>query len=115
MRTLPVLAVTLVLSACATPTDRPSVTGGDINAVLDDAHNAARNAEASVQPPSAVTDALIPTDRGGPALPIPDVEPRFDLNVDGQSAQSFFMGLVRGTPYNMVVHPNLSGTVWNGK
>ena len=36
---------------------------------------------------------------------------RFDLEVDGVSAAEFFRGLVAGTPYNMVVHPEVSGAV----
>lgn len=41
----------------------------------------------------------------------PGMDRRFDISVNNAPAKSFFMGLVAGTPYNMVVSPDITGTI----
>lgn len=38
-------------------------------------------------------------------------EERFDISAESLSARDFFMGLVQGTPYNMIVHEAVGGNV----
>ncbi|MBF0368769.1 MAG: pilus (MSHA type) biogenesis protein MshL [Magnetococcales bacterium] len=38
-------------------------------------------------------------------------EPRYDVMVESLSPQAFFMGVVEGTGYNVVVHPRVRGAV----
>ncbi|MEM7540262.1 MAG: pilus (MSHA type) biogenesis protein MshL [Pseudomonadota bacterium] len=59
-----------------------------------------------------ISDELIPTLR----LDVPDVpniedDQRFDISVNDVAADQFFLSLVDGTEYNMVVHPEVTGTI----
>src|SRR5687768_15566396 len=69
-------------------------------------------AEAGDTPPQAVTDALMPSYK--PSVPgklKQPAEERFDINVNRVGARVFFMSLVKGTPVNVVVHPDVSGVI----
>jgi MSHA biogenesis protein MshL len=62
----------------------------------------------AVQPPrqTAAPFAVEPK----AVIPAP-VEERFDVDVMGADAREFFLGLVAGTSRNLIVHPEVSGTV----
>lgn len=62
--------------------------------------------------PAEVSAALLPTIRlTSPDLPLMPDEQRFDISVNDVPASQFFMSLVDGTRYNMVVHPEVTGSV----
>jgi MSHA biogenesis protein MshL len=93
------LAVVAVLAGCA-PHDQ--ATREVIDAALYE----------STLPPGAPADveaALLPD--VGVDLPDAAGEERFDVNTDSTPAKAFFMALVEGTPYNMVVHPKVAGRI----
>lgn len=72
--------------------------------------------EAIQQAPLAGPQARLP--QGLPALPPQSLsqlarmeDERFDVSATQLSARAFFMGLVEGTPYNMIVHESIQGDI----
>lgn len=95
------------ITGCESLAARDTSARDAVQAVLDDA--VASQPAPAQTPPEAVSSALLPSiDVGGAAE---DVVERFDLSVDDAPAQQFFMSLVDGTPYNMVVHPDVTGSI----
>jgi MSHA biogenesis protein MshL len=100
---LPIIVVVALASACQTAPRRED-TARNIDEALQTAP-----ATPATPPPPEVAAALLPPLRV--ELPREAVEQRFDINVQGARAREFFLGLVAGTPYNMVVHPAVDGEI----
>lgn len=62
--------------------------------------------------PDSVANSLIPTINLDIAN-VPEIkdEERFDISVNAVAADQFFLSLVDGTDYNMVIHPEVTGSV----
>lgn len=62
--------------------------------------------------PPEVSEALMPPVElpGGQGAP-EEQEPRFDISATKMPARAFFMSLMKDTPYNIVVHPDVRGTI----
>ncbi len=95
-----------LLTACATPYGWREEVRGSMDRTLDVARASQPGA------PADIAQALLPPIEiavpEGKARPL---EPRFDLAVNNAPARQVFMGLVEGTPYSMVVHPEVRGTI----
>ncbi|HEC19493.1 MAG TPA: pilus (MSHA type) biogenesis protein MshL [Gammaproteobacteria bacterium] len=101
----------LLLSACAAHPPRGGNVANDINKSLQESSRQASSA-APLEPPAAVNAALMPrlnVELSGVSKT--PVERRFDITVNRAKARTFFMSLVKGTPYNMVAHPDIKGSI----
>ena len=92
----------------------PGRWGPELDRRIDDTLQQARAAAAPrpAGPPPEVQEALLPPLEaalpGGRRAP---VEERFDLVVSDAPVREVFVSLVEGTPYSLVIHPEVSGTV----
>ncbi len=108
-----VLVWVLALGACANNPPRTGAVGEGIDQSL--AESQAQNAVLAAQPelpPPAVSAALLPTlNVQLSGLGQEPVQRRFDITVNRVLARTFFMSLVKDTPYNMVTPPDMKGRI----
>lgn len=106
---LPILALLGLIQGCATPRTDPEPRLDRIESALRPSTPAAAGI---VTPPLAVEAALLAPMKDDLARLAPaSMAGRFDVAVHNAPAREFFMGLVQGTPYNMVVHPDVQGSI----
>ncbi len=106
-----VAAGLFALAGCATD---GKVAGKSTMDEIQDAmsDNGATAQKAVTAPPPAVSDALMPQIQLNiPGADTAAAEPRFDVKVRRAAARDFFLSLVAGTRYNMVVPPKLEGYI----
>jgi MSHA biogenesis protein MshL len=98
----------LILSACQSQQPRQDVLN-DIEKTVQESIDANELPE---KIPGNVSNALIPTIQLSTSE-VPNIEDdqKFDISVNNVPADQFFMSLVDGTTYNMVVHPEVTGTI----
>ena len=108
MRNAYLWLLALALAGCAATPARQATTFDQINAEL------AQGGTGRVKPAQsdAVGAALLPPLRiEMPSAGGKQLEQRFDLVVNNAPASQVFMGIVNGTRYSMLVHPDVTGAV----
>lgn len=106
---LTLFCVSLILSACAQQELADDRLSSEL--ALDEAVEL-HQARDKTNVPAAISDALLASPMGQTGLSQgKSTQERFDLAVRDVSAKSFFLGLVEGTGVNVVVHPEVSGTI----
>jgi MSHA biogenesis protein MshL len=99
----------LALAGCQTPS---ATTYDNIKGEIASGANRRPTAAPSVD--AAVADALLPPAAAlATQLPKarPALEERFNVSFNNVPAQQFFRSIVAGTRYNILVHPDVAGTI----
>jgi len=103
---IPVLFLVLGLSACATTQETQPEEAPPVAKVETPSPVKTRS-----EPPADVLAALIPPVQVDVQKPLQLEERRYDVSVNNVYARPFFMSLVKGTPDNMIVHPDVKGKI----
>ncbi len=100
--------ILLTITACQDQTVRQDV----IDSMEDEVNRSVSDNANQDSVPDSVADSLIPTINLDSAnVPVIKDEERFDISVNAVAADQFFLSLVDGTDYNMVIHPEVSGSI----
>jgi len=100
------IALTLLLVACASL--QPTKSSNVANAFS----GVAPQARSNTKTPTAITDALVPDFNQTLATSQNSMQQtRLNISVNEVDAREFFMGLVVDTEENMLVHPEVTGTI----
>ncbi len=103
-----VLIFIVFITACQSPPEKRPTTLDQINSEL----SAAANANEKRNTADAVNRALLPPLQVDIPLANPrPLEPKFDLVVNNAPANQVFNSIVSGTPYSMLVHPDVVGNI----
>ena len=106
---LTVLAVAALLGGCKTldkPKPRPVIP--EIEQQLSSA-GAGQTAGRDFEVPDAVMDDILTGQNRGDILS--SQEPHFHVAADGVAVRPFFASLVADTPYSVIVHPGVTGSI----
>ncbi len=105
-----VLGASAMLAACQTQAPRDTY-----NSIDQQLKAAANSARAPTATPAAVEAALLPPAASTLAAELPKartvMEERFNVSFNQVPVQQFFNSIVAGTRYNMLVHPDVAGTI----
>lgn len=114
MRTLTIrlspLLIALLLAGCASfNTPKNDST---LNKINDELKTAAETKSSADATPAVINDALLPPLKiAMPKASAKQLEQRFDLVISNAPANQVLMGIVSGTRYSMLIHPDVTGSI----
>ena len=100
-----------VMSGCQVVKTGPTMDTSSVQQMEQELDNglASKPVAPPAAPPESVSAALLPPLTVGMAAAA-ETE-RFDISVEDLNASDFFFSLVKDTPYNIVVHPGVTGNI----
>ncbi len=109
-RHLAVLALVAVLTSCATTSEsnKKLIAEDVVDKVVEQQREQKNN---PAQVPAEISKTLLDNKAIAAGGNVKGSYDRFDVSVRDVPAQAFFLGLVNGTGINLVVHPDVSGSV----
>jgi MSHA biogenesis protein MshL len=107
MKKIPLsILMLLMVAGCAMPPSRQET----YDLIKSEMSKAAAEKVKAAEP-DVVSASLLPSLKTDLPPVRKPLEERFNLNFSNAPASQFFMGIVSGTPYNMLVHPDVTGTI----
>lgn len=109
---LTLLAMVLTVVGCSSQRDKPMAVESEMDKMVAEqaAHDKKLAQTSGEQVPIEVTQALLDNSTVKTPNEIKANE-RFDVSVRAVPAREFFLGLVNGTGINVVVHPEVTGSI----
>jgi MSHA biogenesis protein MshL len=104
---LPLLLLVACKSAMQPNPGDPAIS--QIYATIDEGIASDTSPEYTLPP--SLSQAMLPTRSVGADAPKDAINQRFDLTVTDVGARTFFLSLVKDTPYNIIVSPEVEGSV----
>ena len=106
------MAAVIVAGCASTPAKHESGREPKHTSTYQDIGKELKKGAKQPRVPQEVSEALMPPVElpGGQGAP-EEEQPRFDVSATRMPAREFFMSLMKGTPYNIVVHPDVRGTI----
>ena len=102
----------LLLTSCASQLPRGGSVADEINKNLQkNTLQSTTKTKPEILPPEVSAALMPPLNIEFSGINQKPIERRFDITVDHVNARTFFMSLVKDTPYNMVTHPDIKGKI----